>query len=305
MQRRPSLGRRARVGIAASALVLGGGAAAVVIASHGSTPSAAQSASYSTRYGGNHSSGMSEWGLLNSAVSGWGSSTQSSETQLASVNQQLLSQTTQHGKTLDLQRGIVVFASQQFLILESKDGSLHLWALSGKTQFANVAASTTGSTAMTASMSDSQQAVWSGSMIPSVSTMAGDATTAQNLLTPNYRPQTVMVQVAGTDLTVTVTITGKNATVSQTATMPASGMPMSDPSTTTMSAWSTAGMTSTLARGDLALLVGSRTDGLLHASIVLYTPLSAGDVGGYLGGATAPHPAATPSPSSTVTGTHW
>jgi hypothetical protein len=300
MQRRPSQGRRARVGIAASALVLGGGVATVVIASHGSTPSAARSASYSTRF-----SRMSEWGLLNSAVSGWSSSTQSSETQLASVNQQLLSQTTQHGKTLDLQRGIVVFAAQQFLILESKNGSLHLWALSGKTQFANVATSTAGSTAMTASTSASRQAVGSGSMIPAVSTMAGDATTAQNLLTPNYRPQTVMVQVAGTDLTVTVTITGKNATVSRTATVPASGMPMTDPSTTTMSAWSTAGMTSTLARGDLALLVGSRSDGLLHASIVLYTPLSAGDVGGFLGGASSPHPVVTPSPGSTVAGTHW
>jgi hypothetical protein len=301
MQRRSQIGRprrngrsnvKTRVGIAAAALALGGGAVAAVVASHGPASVTAQSSSYNSRFGM-----TSEWGLLNSAVSGWGSSMGTSMAQLASVHQQTFSQTSQHGKTLDVQRGIVVFASPHFLIMQSKNGTLHLWALSGHTQFENVATSMSGTTALTASSTASRQAVNGGEMIPAVNMMVGDATTAASLLTPNYQPQTVTVQVAGTDLTVTVTITRSTATTSQTATVPNSGSPVSDPSTMTTSAWSTAGMTSNLARGDLAMVVGTRSHGLLHAQIILYSPLSAGDVGGYLGGANPPQPAATVSPS--------
>jgi len=321
MQRRPPLGRprrngranvKTRVAIAASALVLGGGAAAVVVASHGSAPSAARSASFSSRLGGHgSSSGMGLFSLLSSAVNGWSSSMGTSMNQLASVSQQTLDQTSQHGKTMDEQRGIVVFASQQFLILESKNGSMHLWVLSGNTKYENVSDSTMGTTAMTASGTASTEAVSGGEMIPAVNQMAGDATTAQSLLTPSAQPQTSTIQVAGTDLTVTVTISRGTASVSQTATMPTSGTPVYDPSTYAMSAYSTAGTTSSLARGDLAMVVGSRSHGLLHASIVLYSPLSAGDVGGYLGGGIpASHPisTATPTPSATSTleaGSHW
>ena len=313
MQRRPYLGRRprrnsranvkTRVGIAAIALVLGGGAAAVVVASHGPAPSAAQAASYNSRL---HQSGMNEWNMLNSAVSGWGSSMGTSMTQLASVNQQNYSQTTEHGKTLDVQRGVVVFASPQFLILQSKNGNLRLWALSGNTKFDNVATSTMGTTAMTASANVAEQAIQGSLMIPEVNTMAGDAITVAGLLTPSVQPQTDTVQVAGTKLTVTVTITENTATVSQTATTPVSGSPVYDPTMTTMSAWSTAGMTSNLARGDLALVVGSRSHGLLHASVILYTPLVVGQVGGPVGNTNPrPHVAATPTVSPTGEPTHW
>jgi hypothetical protein len=317
MQRRPQLGRprrngranmKTRVGIAASILALGGGAAAVVVASsHGSAPSAAQSASYHSGYGSgsNRWSGMSEYGLLSSAMNGWSSSRTTSMSQLASVSSQTLSQTTRGSKTLDEQRGTVVFADSQFLILQSKNGSLHLWVLSGKTQFSNVSDSTTGTTAMTANSTASTEAVNGGEMIPAVNTMAGGATTLESLLTPSSRPQTSTVQVAGTDLTVTVTITENTATTTSTATMPTStsAWPTWHPTTSTMSAWSTAGTSSSLARGDLALVVGSRSHGLLHASIVLFTPVSAGDVGGFLGGGTTTHPVATPTPTTSVTPT--
>jgi hypothetical protein len=329
MQRRPQLGRpqlgrprrkgrtnaRTRAGIAASALVLAGGAAAVVLASHGSAPAAAQSASFNSHVNGNHP--MSEWSLLNSAMDDWGSSRGTSLARLASVSQQTLSQATQSGKTVDEQRGIVVFATQKFLILESRNGSLHLWVLSGKTQFANVSSSMSGTTAMTASNAASGQAM-SGTMIPAVNMMAGGTAMAQSLLTPSSHAQTVTIQVTGTDLTVTVTITKNSATMWQSATMPNSGFPMRDPSTMTMSAWSTAGSMTGLSRGDLALVVGTRSHGLLHASIVLFAPLSRGDVGGSMPdpasspAATAtptvsatPAVSATPSPSTTVAGTHW
>jgi hypothetical protein len=291
---------KTRVGIAASALVLAGGAAAVVIASHGSTPSAAQSASYNFSYGGHQPSAMAEWGMLNSAVSDWGRARQSSMSQLAgSMGQQTFGQTTEHGKTLDEQRGMVVFASKHFLILQSKNGSLHLWLLSGKTQFANVATSTTGTTAMTGSSSVAQQAVDNGYMNPLVDLFAGSMSTADRMLTPSTRPQTVSVQVAGTDLTVTVTITENTAKVNQTGTMPATGTSVTDPTTSTMSTWSTAGSATSLARGDTALVVGTRSHGLLHAEVVLYTPLSTTGTG------TTPtaSPSATPSVSPSITPT--
>ncbi|HEY1626930.1 MAG TPA: hypothetical protein VGG16_24360 [Streptosporangiaceae bacterium] len=297
MQRRYKTGRGSNLKILAGVLVLGVSAAAIGIGvtSHGATP-AAQSASYDSGY---HATGMGEWTMLDSAVAGWGSSMGSSLSQLASVKQLTYGQSTEHGKTLDVQRGIVVFASQRFLILQSKNGALHLWVLSGRTGFENVADSRSGTTALTTSPSASMQAVNDGQMIPAVDMLAGDATTAAGLLTPSSKPQTVMVQVAGTDLTVTVTITRNTAAMSQTATMPASGSPVSDPASMTASAWSTAGMTSSLARGDLAMVVGSRSHGLLHAQIVLYTPLSVGDVGGYLGGANQPGGAPAPTAEST------
>jgi hypothetical protein len=294
---RPRRNRRSNMKIIAGGIVLGVSAAAIGIsvASHGSGTVAAQSASYSSR---SHTKGMSEWSLLNSAMDGWGSSMRSSLSQLASVNQQTFSQTTQHDKTLDVQRGIVVFASQHFLILQSKNGDLHLWALSGHTQFQNEANSTNGSTALSTNSSVSRQAVQGGLMTPEVNMMIGDATTAEAMLTPTSQPQTTTIQVAGTDLTVTVTITRNTATMTQTATVPSSGLPVSDPTTMTTSAWSTAGNTTNLARGDLILAVGTRSHGLLHASLILYTPLSVGDLGGYLG-------TGNPAASATQAGTHW
>jgi hypothetical protein len=321
MQRRPRTGRpqggrgrpngrasvRTTVGIAASALVLGGAAAVIVAAGHGSTPSAAQSAAFSSGFG---SSGMSEWNLLSSAVSNWGSSTRTSMTKLASVSQQTFGQTTEHDQTLDVQRGIVVFASRQFLILQSKNGSLHLWLLGHHTHFENVSNSTSGTEAMTASTSVSQQAVMDGDMNPLVDWLAGGTRAAEKMLTPASQSQSVSVPVPGTDLSVTVTITKSMAKVSQTGTMPASGWSVSDPSTMTENAWTTAGTKTHLARGDVAMVVGTRSDGMLRAEIVLYTPLSTGDMGGMptaspsaspsASPTATPSPSVSPSPSSTA-----
>lgn len=285
---------KTRVGIVATALALGGGAVAVVAASHGSAPAAVRSAAYDSGYGG-----MSEWGMLNSAISDWGSARSTSMRDLAGVTSPAYTQAMGHGKTLDMQRGVVVFASRQFFILKSKNGALHLWLLSGRTHFENVSNSMSGTMAMTASTTASQQAM-DGQMVPAVNLMAGGAATAANLLRPASRPQTVTVHVAGTDLTITITITRNSATMSQTATMPASGAPMSDPTTSTMSAWSTAGMMTNLARGDLAMVVGTRSHHLLHAQIVLYTPLTTSALGNLPGG-TTPAPSLTPTPVAT----HW
>src|SRR5439155_1014431 len=147
--------------------------------------------------------------------------------------------------------------------------------------FQNVSNSMAGTQALTASTSAAQQAMRSGNMIPATSLMAGSPTTAAALLTPTPAAQTVTVQVANTNLTVTVTVTRTMATVSQTATMPQAAMPTWNPVTFTQNAWQA---THTLARGDLALVVGTRSHWTLHAQLVLFTPLSTAAVGGNAGG---------------------
>jgi hypothetical protein len=294
--------RAGLVAIAAAVLVGGSAIGVVAIAATPSHP-AAQPASFSARL----SHHASEWTQLDSVISDWNSSPSTSLGTLAGMTQQTLSQTTAHHKTLDIQRGIVVLATSRFLILKSSDGSLHLWILSGRTTFDNVSASMAGTQALTASRSAAQQAVLSGDMFPAVSEMAGSSLVAAQMLTPSAAPQTVTIVIAGTDLTVTVTVTRNTATVSQTATTPAFGMPYRDPMTTSQSAWATVSSTTMLARGDLAVVAGTRSHGVLNAEIVLYAPLSASGLfrGSHPGAAATASPSPSPSPSSTEVGTHW
>jgi hypothetical protein len=230
-------------------------------------------------------------------MNNWSWSRQSSYAELAQLTQaRQFSQTTHRGRTLAVQRGIVVLTTKRFLILQSSNGSLHLWLLSAGTQLQNVSNTTAGTQALTASTSATQQAMTSGNMIPATTLLAGSPTTAAALLTPAAVPQTVSVQVANTDLTVTVTVTRNTATVSQTATTPPASLPTWNPVTFTQNAWLA---TNSLARGDLALVVGTRSHWLLHAQLVLFTPLSTAVVGGRAG--TGPTPASTP----TAVPTRW
>ncbi len=125
------------------------------------------------------------------------------------------------------------------LILQSANGSLRLWLLSTGTQFQNVSNTTAGTAAMTASTTATRQAMQSGSMIPAATLMAGSPLTAATLLTPSTAPQT--------------------------------GMPTAGPSTFTQSAWQT---TDSVARGDLALVVGIRKHGTLGYTLVETIPVN-------------------------------
>jgi hypothetical protein len=266
---------KTRVGIA-TAVVVGGaaiGVAAVAATSHSATPAAAaKSAGYTLRFG-------NEWNTLNTAMNSWQRNQQSSYSALSSWTQQTFSQAWQNNRMLAVQRGIVVLATNKFVILQSTNGSLRLWLLSGNTQFQNVSNTTTGTTALTASTSAAQQAMSLGNMIPATTILAGSPLTARNFLTPTVTPQTVKVVVAGTSLTVTVTVTGNTATVNQTASMPQNAFPWWAPSTTTLNAWTTPTAAVQLARGDLALIAGTRSHNLLHAQLVLFTPLTTNDMG--------------------------
>jgi hypothetical protein len=281
---------RTRIGIAAAVLACGGSMAAVAIAAtnHGSV-TAAKPAAYAAQFG-------NEGTTLNSALNEWGQSPQAAYSALASLTQaRQFSQAAHAGKTLDVQRGIVVLATKKFIILRSARGSLHLWLLSAGTRFRNVSDTTAGTAALTASTAATQQAMSSGNMIPATTLLAGSPTVAAALLTPTPVPQTVSVQVANTDLTVTVTVTRSMATIAQTASTPLNAMPAQSPVTFVQNAWQA---THSLARGDLALVAGSRSHWTLHAELVLFTPLSTATVGGRAGSLRA---ASTP----TVAPTSW
>jgi hypothetical protein len=284
---RRQAGMKSRVGMATALLVGGGSIAAVAVAatSHGAATTA-RPAAYAARFG-------NEGATLNSAMTEWGQSRQAAYAQLSDLIQaRQFSQVRHAGKTLDVQRGIVVLATKKFLILASSNGSLHLWLLSPSTRFQNVSNTAAGTSALTASTTATQQAMASGNMVPATTLLAGSPTVAASLLTPAPAAQTVSVQVANTDLTVTVTVTRSTATVSQTATTPANSMPSPSPRTFTQNAWQA---TNSLARGDLALVAGSRSHWTLHASLVLFTPLTSAAVGGHAASGAASTPTAEPT----------
>jgi hypothetical protein len=289
MARNRRNGRTLALAGLATAAVLGGGVVAgVALAAGSSAELAAAPAAHTARY-------TNEGTMLATALSDWNSSRQGTYSQLAQMTSMRgFSQTSHHGKTLDVQRGIVVLATNQFIILQSANGSLHLWLVSGATKFQNVSSTTAGTAALTASTSATQQAMQSGNMIPATTLLAGSPTTAAAMLTPTTATQTVTVQVANTDLTVTVTVTRSTATVNQTATTPANSTPTPMASTYTMNAWQAA---DSLARGDLAVIVGVRSHQTLHAQLVLFSPLSTSVIGGTTGTTLGSHPSATP--------THW
>src|SRR6201995_5693267 len=129
---------KTRVGIATAILVGGAVAAGAGLADNhggaGTAPAAAFSSHAST-----------EGTVLSSAMTNWNGSRQSSFAQLARLTQaRQFSQVRHNGRTLAVQRGIVVLATKKFLILRSSNGSLHLWLLSGKTKFQNVSNSMAG-----------------------------------------------------------------------------------------------------------------------------------------------------------------
>ena len=68
-------------------------------------------------------------------------------------------------------------------------------------------------------------------------------------------------------------------------------MPTWSPVTFTQNAWQA---THALARGDLALVAGTRSHWTLHAQLVLFTPLSTADVGGKAGTGTGTGTGTTP-----------
>jgi hypothetical protein len=285
---------KTRAGLAAAVLVGGGAiAGAAIVATSHPAATAAKPAAYTARV-------RNEGTVLSSVMTEWNQNRQGAYAQMAQLTQvRGYSQTTHQGKTLDVQRGIVVLATKHFLVLQSANGSLHLWLLSAATKFQDVSSTATGMAALTANSTATQQAMATGNMTPATTLLAGSPQTAAAMLTPTTAPQTVSVQVANTDLTVTVTVTRSTATVSQTATTPANSMPAPSPITYTQNAWQAM---DSVARGDLAVVIGVRSHWTLHAQMVLFTPLSTGVAGASASPTAMP---ANPTANPTAAPTHW
>lgn len=252
--------KTAGVGLTIGALVLGG--AAISIAAFGHGIQAAQSAAFSAGIGSHHSRGES--GRNQGSSQG-----ASSSSQPAGANQQTFTQTGQHGRRVDVQRGTVVFVSQHSLVVRSGKRARHRWVLTANTQFDNAADLTADPSA-------------SPSPTPSPSTSP----------TPTPSTETVTVSVPETDLIVTVTITGDTATITQVTTATSSASPSPDPTTTDSDATS-------VAKGDLAVVIGTRSHGVLHADIVLYVVPS--DPSPSPSASASPSPSPSPSPSASDT----
>src|SRR5262249_43778260 len=113
---------KVRIGIAAAVLAGGGaiGAVAVATGSH-STPTAAQSAGYSTMH---FAHPMSQQQALSSALSMWATSQQRSMATLARMAPVKNFATVRKGRTtFAVQRGVVALATRHWLLVKSSNGS--------------------------------------------------------------------------------------------------------------------------------------------------------------------------------------
>ncbi len=171
---------RIRAGLAAAALVGGGAIAVTAVATGGHAAPTAAPAAYSARF-------ASQGTMLSSALSTWGWSRQATYADLARLTAGY-TQTPHRGQTLDLQRGIVVLATKNFLLIRSANGSLHLWLLSARTKFQNVSASTSGTAALTASTSATRQAMTVGNMLPATTLLAGQPDHRRRHADADHRP---------------------------------------------------------------------------------------------------------------------
>lgn len=268
--RRYGKGRRAdlktRLGIATAVIVGGGaiGVAAVATSSH-STPSAAK-AGYSFQ---SSSYGWNGGNTLSSALSSWSWNQTRSLTLLQQLQLTTMAQSWHNRTLFAAQRGILVLATSKFIIVKSNNGSLHLWALSGNTVFKNASTSMSSAGALTGS-STLASSIMANNMIPATSSLAG-FTAAQQLVTPAPAATTVVVAVANTNVRVTVVVVNTTATVQTTNSFLTSAMLFRQ------SAFFT---THTLTRGDLVLVVGTRSSYVLRAHLVLFAPLTTSDLTG-------------------------
>ena len=116
-----------------------------------------------------------------------------------------------HSK-LAFERGTVVLATKKFVLIRAANGSFNVWWLSGGTKVTNVAASMTGTTALTGSTAAASAAM-AGQMTPATTMLTGNTTAARRC---SPRPTTtVTVNVVGTGITVSVKVTSNVATVAQ------------------------------------------------------------------------------------------
>jgi len=296
---------KARLGIAAAVLAGGGAAGVAVAASHSSPATTVDNAGYVLNF--HHT--VSEQQALTSALNMWNSNQSRSLTTLAQMApMRTFSQFTWHRTQFAAQRGVVVAATKQFIIVKSANGKLELWWLNHWTKQKNVTANPTGMVAMTGNNVAAHTAATTGNTAPMAATMAGSAAVVSQMNAPVTKPITITVST-GTE-TITITITQTTATVAPTPTTTATGLAAptgvatttaaptttatglgtatATPTTTatgtatatatatatpmaTMTTMPTTTAAKTVARGDLVLVVGVRSHGKLTAELILFS----------------------------------
>lgn len=278
-------GSRVKAAVAAAVLVGGGAAGAVAVASsHGGASTVAESAAFAKQY---HQT-ISEPTALMGAMNGWHTSQSHALTMLAEMKpMRTFSQVRFHHTQLAAQRGVVVLATKQFLVVKSANGSLHLWWLTRGTVVKNVTANATGLMAMTGSSSAAAAAMTSGSMNTAAKVMAGSSTALNAMMRPAAAPD--RMRIATGNEVINITISWNTAKVTQPGSW-GSATPSTSPSATpsasasatptvTVSATPSASATTTqpvtmttqgVARGDLVFVVGEREHGKLIAKLVFF-----------------------------------
>jgi hypothetical protein len=211
---------KARLGIAAAVLAGGGAAGVAVAASHsGPATTTVDNAGYVLNF--RHT--VSEQQALTSALNMWNSNQSRSLTTLAQMApMRTFSQFMWHRTQFAAQRGVVVAATKQFIIVKSANGKLELWWLNHWTKQKNVTVNPTGMVAMTGNNVAAHTAATTGNTAPMAATMAGSAAVVNQMAAPVTKPITITVNT-GTE-TITITITQTTATVAPTPTTTTTGM---------------------------------------------------------------------------------
>lgn len=240
---------KARIGVATAVLV-GGGAAgvAVVAASHSPASTTASDAGYINSI--HQHIGQVE--ALSSALSTWGKSHQESMSTLAQMLPmrnftQQWGGSRHHRTEFAAQRGVVVLATKNFLVVKSANGKDHLWWLTGGTAFKNVTANATGMTAMTGNNTAAVNAVVNQNTVTAQNVMAGSTAAVTQAASPT-KPTTITIVSGSTTITITITTTTATTTTATTSASPTattSTVPTVTPTGTTVSASGTPTATAT------------------------------------------------------------
>jgi hypothetical protein len=282
---------KARIGVATAVLIGGGAAGVAVLAANNHSPASTTASDAGFIQSFHHTIGQEA--ALSSALSTWGRSHQGAMNTLARMAP-MRNFTQQwggwhHHTQFAAQRGVVVLATKNFLVVKSANGGLHLWWLTGTTAFQNVTASPTGMTAMTGNNTAAIKAVVNQNMTTASTVMAGSVnavnqaaaptktttvtiTTGTETITITITPTAAMVSAPSATPTVTPTGT---VTPSVSATATATATPtMSTTATPTPTATATQPVTTAthgVAAGDLVMIAGVRQHGRLIAKLVLFS----------------------------------
>jgi hypothetical protein len=262
---------KARLSIAAAVLVGGGaiGAVAFATSNHSAAPSTTAATSAGYYWNTPRHNQMSVGNALSTALASWNTSQWTSMTTLTRMAPMRNFATAQmRHTTFAAQRGVVVLATRHLLLVQSANGSLHLWLIGHNTAVQNVATSTTGTTAMTGSTQAATAATTLGTLAPAAQTMAGSTTAVTQMTAPVAKPTTITIAVAGTNQVITITIANTTAAVTPSGTSAAvtTGIPV------TTSVVPVMAVNNHIARGDLVFVAGVMTRHQLIAQLVLFTP---------------------------------